>query len=70
LCRNNTVALLTAAGYGFSITMIDITCDVRDMRLRYFWFSWPFITFWIFYSVGANRSRLSAQSPYSAFSQV
>jgi hypothetical protein len=36
LCRNTTVALLTAAGYGFSITVIDITCDVRGYALALF----------------------------------
>jgi len=36
LCRSTTVALLTAAAYGFSITIIDITCDVRGYALALF----------------------------------
>ncbi|HEY4388796.1 MAG TPA: phospholipid carrier-dependent glycosyltransferase, partial [Ktedonobacteraceae bacterium] len=36
LCRSTTIALLTAAAYGFSITIIDITCDVRAYALALF----------------------------------
>jgi hypothetical protein len=36
LCHSTTVALLTAAAYGFSITIIDITCDVRGYALALF----------------------------------
>ena len=36
LYRSTTVALLTAAAYGFSITIIDITCDVRGYALALF----------------------------------
>lgn len=36
LYRSATVALLTAAAYGSSITIIDITCDVRGYALALF----------------------------------
>jgi hypothetical protein len=69
LYRSTTVALLTAAAYGSSITIIDITCDVRGYALALFLILLAF-TLWISCSMGGNRRRLSARSPYSASSQV
>ena len=36
LCRNEAVALLTAAAYGFSVVMIEIEIDVRSYSLSLF----------------------------------
>lgn len=69
ICRDRLVALCATAAYGFSITMIDITCDVRSYPLALFFILCAFYFFteacWLLF--GFFTALAIASEYYSAF---
>lgn len=69
LCRGQLLALIAAAAYGFSITMIDLTCDVRSYPLALFSILSAFYCFldasWALFGVLTALALLSEY--YAAF---
>jgi len=57
LCLSKTVALLTSAAYGFSATIVDLTCDVRAYPLALLLVVFSFYCFINFLSGSSVRSR-------------